>query len=156
MSSTANQGFGNYDQTGTFSSPGLPDGPGPFENEEETLCDILTELISILFKVYSKIWETTEDLKKDEVVDQTLLDEWNGILDLFENIELLHNLQLLLGVKFHNDLLRIVFELVLILIESRPSAIEHFRNLFTMDILLKIFEDYEDKDLKQQAIDILS
>ena len=55
---------------------------------------------------------------------------------------MLQNLQLLLGVTYHNILLRIVFELILSLIESRPIIIEEFRNVFTMDILLKIFEDY--------------
>lgn len=39
---------------------------------------------------------------------------------LFENVELMQNLQLLLGVKFHNILLRIVFELILCLVETKP------------------------------------
>ena len=71
-------------------------------------------------------------------------------------MELIQNLQLLLGVKFHNILLRIVFELILCLVETRPSVIKKFRNLFTMDILLKIFEDYQDSELKLSAIDCLS
>ena len=58
---------------------------------------------------------------------------------LFDNVEFIQNLQLLLGVKFHNVLLRIVFELIICLLESKPKIIEHFRNLFTMDILLKIY-----------------
>jgi hypothetical protein len=68
----------------------------------------------------------------------------------------MQNLQLLLGVKFHNILLRIVFELILSLVESRPQVIPQYRNLFTMDILLKIFEDYQDSELKLSAIDTLS
>ena len=62
----------------------------------------------------------------------------------FENLELLQNLQLLLGVKFHNILLRIVFELIICLIESKPHTTQNFNNTFTVDILLKIFEDYND------------
>lgn len=78
-------------------------------------------------------------------------------MDLFyENVEFLQNIQLLLGVKFHNVLLRIVFELVLCLVEAKPSLVEHFRNLFTIDILLKIFEDYQDPELKLSAIETLS
>ncbi len=68
---------------------------------------------------------------------------------------MVEKLQLLLGVKFHNVLLRIVFELILALIESSPAVIQHFRNNFIMDILLKIFEDYEDRNLKIHAIDTL-
>jgi len=74
----------------------------------------------------------------------------------FENVELLQNLQLLLGVKFHNILLRIVFELLLSLLESKPHIVEHFRNTFTLDILLKIFEDYHDEDLKLSAVETIS
>jgi len=79
------------------------------------------------------------------------------LMDIFyENVEFLQNIQLLLGVKFHNVLLRIVFELLLCLIEAKPSLVEHFRNLFTIDILLKIFEDYQDTELKLSAIETLS
>ena len=60
----------------------------------------------------------------------------------FESTELLQNLQLLLGVKFHNILLRIVFELLITLIDSNPQIHTHFINTFTIDMLLKIFEDY--------------
>lgn len=42
----------------------------------------------------------------------------------FENIIFLQNMQLLLGVKFHNVLLRIVFELILCLLENKPSIVE--------------------------------
>ena len=45
---------------------------------------------------------------------------------------------------------------MLSLIESRPMIIEEFRNVFTMDILLKIFEDYQDGELKLSAIDTLA
>jgi len=79
------------------------------------------------------------------------------LMDIFyENVEFLQNIQLLLGVKFHNVLLRIVFELLLCLIEAKPALVEHFRNLFTIDILLKIFEDYQDTELKLSAIETLS
>jgi hypothetical protein len=44
---------------------------------------------------------------------------------------------------------------MLSLLESRPNIIEHYRNLFTMDILLKIYIDYEDMELKISAIDTL-
>jgi len=59
-------------------------------------------------------------------------------------------------VKFHNILLRIVFELVLSILESKPHVIKHFNNTFTLDILLRIFEDYGDKDLRMQAIETIS
>jgi len=68
---------------------------------------------------------------------------------------MIEKLQLLLGVKYHNVLLRIVFELILALIESCPPVIKHFRNPFIVDILLKIFEDYEDRNLKIHAIDTI-
>lgn len=74
----------------------------------------------------------------------------------YENVEFLQNIQLLLGVKFHNVLLRIVFELILHLVEAKWSLVEHFRNLFTIDILLKIFEDYQDTELKISAIDTMA
>lgn len=74
----------------------------------------------------------------------------------FCNVELLEHLQLLLGVKFHNILLRIVLELILSLLESKPKVIKHFNNTFTMDILLKIFEDYNDGDLKLLACETIS
>lgn len=78
-------------------------------------------------------------------------------MDLFyENIEFLQNIQLLLGVKFHNVLLRIVFELILCLVEAKWALVEHFRNLFTIDILLKIFEDYQDTELKISAIETMT
>ena len=74
----------------------------------------------------------------------------------FENVVFLQNVQLLLGVKYHNILLRIVFELILSLVENRPAVVEQFRNLFTIDILLKIFEDYQDDDLKLSALETIS
>lgn len=49
-----------------------------------------------------------------------------------------------------------MFELLLSLIESKPQIIKHFRNTFTVDILLKIFEDYHDDDLKQSAIETIN
>ena len=41
----------NAGVTGNFSSPGGigPGGSGPIQNDEEIICDILTELISTLF-----------------------------------------------------------------------------------------------------------
>ena len=49
-----------------------------------------------------------------------------------------------------------MFELLLSLLESKPHIVEHFRNTFTLDILLKIFEDYHDEDLKLSAVDTIS
>ena len=49
-----------------------------------------------------------------------------------------------------------MFELILSLLENRPTVVEQFRNLFTVDILLKIFEDYQDSDLKSAALETLS
>lgn len=40
-----------------------PGGSGPIENNEEIVCDILTELISSLFKLYSRILESSEALR---------------------------------------------------------------------------------------------
>jgi hypothetical protein len=40
-----------------------PGGSGPIENSEEIVCDILTEVISTLFKIYTRIFETSEALK---------------------------------------------------------------------------------------------
>lgn len=74
----------------------------------------------------------------------------------FDNVNFLQNIQLLLGVKYHNVLLRIVFELVLSIIESRAQIVEQFRNLFTVDIIIKIFEDYEDANLKIASLDMLA
>lgn len=68
---------------------------------------------------------------------------------------MLQNLQLLLGVKFDNILLRIVFELTNNLLETKPSLISHFNNTFTIDILLKIFEDYSESELKIGALDTI-
>ena len=56
-------------------------------------------------------------------------------------------MQLLLGVKDQENLLKIVFELTTSLVGTRGQVIEHFRNLFTVDILLKMFEEHPDKDL---------
>jgi hypothetical protein len=77
------------------------------------------------------------------------------LLSNFENTEMLQNLQLLLGVKFDNILLRIVFELINNLLEAKPNLISHFNNTFTVDILLKIFEDYTEQELKIGALDTL-
>ena len=59
-------------------------------------------------------------------------------------------------MKYHNILLRIVFELMNSLLETKPTICAHFVNTFTIDILLKIFEDYHDTDLKVSAIDTIS
>jgi hypothetical protein len=74
----------------------------------------------------------------------------------FLNLEMLQNLQLLLGVKFNNVLLRIVFELINVLLETTPQISIHFLSTFTIDILLKIFEDYGETELKISALDCLS
>jgi hypothetical protein len=59
----------NAGVTGNFSSPGGidggigPGGSGPIQNDEEMICDILTELISTLFKMYSRLLEEDDQLK---------------------------------------------------------------------------------------------
>ena len=90
--------------------------------------------------MYSRLLEQEDLLKTSGTVESLMFNQKQQTF--FENVELIQNIQLLLGVKFHNILLRIVFELILCLVETKPSVIEQFRNLFTMDILLKIFEDY--------------
>ena len=40
-----------------------PGGSGPITNNEEIICDILTEIISTLFKMYRRLLETIEKLK---------------------------------------------------------------------------------------------
>ena len=42
------------------------------------------------------------------------------------------------------------------LVETKPIISQHFVNTFTIDILLKIFEDYHDVDLKVSAIDTIT
>lgn len=143
-----------------------PGGSGPIQNDEEIVCDILTEVISTLLKMLTRLHSKQEKLKakmkgsQDEgqvQQAQSELKETTELMDLFyENIEFLQNIQLLLGVKYHNVLLRIVFELILCLVEAKWSLVEHFRNLFTIDILLKIFEDYQDTELKISAIETMT
>jgi len=45
---------------------------------------------------------------------------------------------------------------MLSIIDEKPQVVKHFNNTFTVDILLKIFEDYGDNDLRLQAIDTIS
>ena len=49
---------GNFEGLGTG-----PNGSGPMTNNEEVICDILTEIISTLFKMYRKLHENVEKLK---------------------------------------------------------------------------------------------
>jgi len=53
-------------------------------------------------------------------------------------------------------LLRIVFELIIQILETKSNLAIHFCSTFTVDILLKIYEDYQDSDLKISAIETLS
>ena len=158
------------------------------------VCDILTEIISTLFKMYTRLLDKIDYLKfqiekekrdaakskvnsaakaavqiemsanSDDIsehiealsANQVELQRIEWLTREFENVEMLQNLQLLLGVKFHNILLRIVFELMNSLLETKPTICQHFVNTFTVDILLKIFEDYHDTDLKISAIDTIT
>jgi len=51
----------NYSQNQThngFATPtqgAEPDGSGPIQNTEEVVCDILTEIISTLFKIFCRL-----------------------------------------------------------------------------------------------------
>jgi hypothetical protein len=48
-----------------------------------------------------------------------------------------------------------VFELINNLVETTPSLTKHFVNTFTLDILLKIFENYGENELKVSALEII-
>ena len=49
---------------GHFEGQGQgPNGSGPMVNSEEVICDILTEIISTLFKMHRKLSENIEKLK---------------------------------------------------------------------------------------------
>lgn len=60
----------NYNQAQTINGFQGPingichDGSGPIQNDEEIICDILTEVISTLFKIYIRLLEQQEDLKE--------------------------------------------------------------------------------------------
>lgn len=60
----------NYNQTQTlngFPTPthgAGPDGSGPIQNNEEVVCDILTEIISTLFKIFCRLLDQQEDLNE--------------------------------------------------------------------------------------------
>ena len=90
--------------------------------------------------------EIQEDIQIQTEEERQLL-KIQKMTEQFLSQDLLENLQLLLSVKGHSILLRIVMELILSLVESKPDVIKHFANTFTVDILLKIFEDYQDQDL---------
>ena len=67
-------GATNYNQTGTFSSPGGvagigPGGSGPIQNDEEIICDILTEVISTLFKMYTRLLDQKETLVQQKLAE---------------------------------------------------------------------------------------
>ena len=40
------------------------DGSGPIQNNEEVVCDILTEIISTLFKIFCRLLDQQEDLNE--------------------------------------------------------------------------------------------
>ena len=59
-----------HSNTGKFSSPGRltqigmgPGGSGPIQNDEEIVCDILTEIISTLLKMLTRLQSKHEKLK---------------------------------------------------------------------------------------------
>ena len=84
----------NATVTGNFSSPspgGIgPGGSGPIQNDEEMICDILTELISTLFKMYSRLLEQEDLLKTSGTVESLMENQKQQTL--FENVELMQNL----------------------------------------------------------------
>jgi len=41
-----------------------PGGSGPIQNDEEIVCDILTEIISTLFKMFTRLHEKHEKIKE--------------------------------------------------------------------------------------------
>jgi len=48
----------SYNQHNGFPNPnqgGEADGAGPIQNNEEVVCDILTEIISTLFKIFCRL-----------------------------------------------------------------------------------------------------
>ena len=101
------------------------------------MCELLTEIISILYKTINRLPRSAESVKKAL------------------NEDLCQDLQLLLGVK-HNVLLRCVFEALLTLLEwtvearaDQPPAkcfIQgQFCNSFVIDKLLEILEGFSDE-----------
>lgn len=47
-----------YQTANSFPTPSQgvePDGSGPIQNYEEVVCDILTEIISTLFKIFCRL-----------------------------------------------------------------------------------------------------
>jgi hypothetical protein len=54
-----------YTQGGPFKTPNGGSGPGgsgPVENNDEIICDVLTEIISTLFKIYTRLIDHKEQL----------------------------------------------------------------------------------------------
>lgn len=47
-----------------------PGGSGPIQNDEEIVCDILTEIISTLFKMFTRLHAKQEKIKAQTSVDQ--------------------------------------------------------------------------------------
>ena len=57
----------SYNQHNGFPNPnqgGEADGAGPIQNNEEVVCDILTEIISTLFKIFCRLLDQQEDLNE--------------------------------------------------------------------------------------------
>ena len=120
-------------------------------NEEQ--CELLTEILSILYKTVNRL-----DQDRSDLVYQVILTE-----------DVLNDLQLLLGVR-HSVLLRCAFECILTLFEwvekqnaiiaanqepKQPGKIEnlsfYFANSFTVDMLLQIIEGFSDEFRKLAA-----
>lgn len=116
----------------------------------EDVCELLTEILSILYKIVSKLSAEHGQLIRDVVVTEVVLNE----------------LQLLLGVK-HNVLLRCSFECILTLFEwvARNAELQSelqfqhlgmmFANSFTVDTLLEIITNSSD-DFRKLAADTLT
>ena len=113
-----------------------------FSNEA---CELLTEILSILYKTVGKITVA----EQQRIVTEHVITE-----------EVLSDMQLLLSVK-HNVLLRCVFESILTLFEwtgNLPEPLNiggFFANSFTVDKLLQIIETFSD-DFRSLSSEVLT
>lgn len=104
-------------------------------------CDLLIEILSILYKTVSRVSRDHESLITKYVITE----------------EILSDMQILLAVR-HNVLLRCVFESILTLFEwaNLKAGIDaYFCNKFTIDKLLVILETFSD-DFRLLAAETLT
>ncbi|CDW74066.1 serine threonine-protein kinase nek10 [Stylonychia lemnae] len=87
--------------------------------ENEMQCEVLTEIISIIWKVFHRSCGRGDKAIRDKILSQTLFED----------------LQLLLAVS-HSLLLRCVLESILTFLE---------KNNYTVDILLRIIDEFPDE-----------